>query len=226
MRESQGRHELKHYINYADVLQLRSRLPFVASIDRNATDGNAGYRVKSLYFDNYNDKVLKEKVDGVNKREKFRLRLYNDDTSFIRLEKKSKINGICFKESAVITADECSRLLDGDLDTLKGNGNQLCKELYAKMHYQHLRAKNIVDYQREAFIYPMGNVRITLDYDIRSSNNVHDFLKSKPVPVPISGVYILEVKYDNFLPEIIRGMVSLSSRRSTAFSKYAVTRIV
>ena len=94
------------------------------------------------------------------------------------------------------------------------------------MHYQQLRPKNIVDYQREAFIYPMGNVRITLDYDIRTSNTVHDFLQPEPIPIPIQGVYILEVKYDNFLPELIRGMVSLSSRRSTAFSKYAVTRIV
>ena len=225
MRESRGRHELKHYINYADVLQLRSRLPFVASIDKNATEGN-GYRVKSLYFDNYNDKVLKEKIDGVNEREKFRLRLYNYDTSFIRLEKKSKKKDICFKESTIITADECTRLLDGDFATLKESGNHLCQELYAKMQYQQLRAKNIVDYQREAFIYLMGNVRVTLDYDIRTSNNVHDFLKPELVPVPISGVYILEVKYDSFLPEIIRGVVSLSSRKSTAFSKYAATRII
>lgn len=225
MRESQGRHELKHYINYADVLQLRSRLPFVASLDKNATDGNS-YRVKSLYFDNYNDKVLKEKIDGLNEREKFRLRLYNDDTSFIRLEKKSKKNGVCFKESVIITADECTRLLDGDLAMLKENGNLLCQELYAKMHFQQLRARNIVDYHREAFIYPMGNVRVTLDYDIRTSNNVHEFLKPEPVPVPISGVYILEVKYDSFLPEIIRGVASLSSRKSTAFSKYAATRII
>lgn len=225
MSESRARHELKHYINYADVLQLRSRLPFVASLDKNATVGN-GYRVKSLYFDSYNDKVLKEKIDGVNEREKFRLRLYNDDTSFIRLEKKSKKNGICFKESAIITADECTRLLDGDLAALKKNENYLCRELYAKMHYQQLRAKNIVDYKREAFIYPMGNVRVTMDYDIRTSNNVNDFLKPEPVLIPIAGVYILEVKYDSFLPEIIRGIVSLSSRRSTAFSKYAVTRII
>lgn len=225
MRESQGRHELKHYINYSDLLQLRVRLPHVVILDKNAVQGR-GYRVKSLYFDNYNDKALKEKVDGVNEREKFRLRLYNNDTSFIRLEKKSKKNGICFKESAIITANECSRLLDGDIATLKENGNHLCLELYAKMYYQQLRAKNIVDYQREAFVYPMGNVRITLDYDIRTSNNIHDFLKAELVPVPIYGVYILEVKYDSFLPEIIRGIVSLSSRRSTAFSKYAVTRIV
>lgn len=225
MRESRGRHELKHYINYADVLELRARLSFVASLDKYAAQGN-GYRVKSLYFDNYNDKVLKEKIDGVNEREKFRLRLYNEDTSFIRLEKKSKKNGICFKESTIITANECRELLDGNLAMLKENGNPLCLELYTKMHYQQLRAKNIVDYRREAFVYSLGNIRVTLDYDIRTSNNVHDFLKAEPVPVPISGVYILEVKYDNFLPEIIRGIVSLSSRRSTAFSKYAATRII
>ena len=225
MSESHGRHELKHFINYADVLELRSRLPFVVSPDENGTEGN-GYRIKSLYFDNFNDKALKEKVDGVDNREKFRLRLYNNDTSFIRLEKKSKKNGICFKESAVISEEECRQLLNGDFAVLKGKENPLCLELYAKMFYQQLRPKNIVEYMREAYVYPIGNVRVTLDYDIRTCNNVYDFLKPEPVPVPIPGVYILEVKYDDFLPEIIRGIVSLSSRRSTAFSKYAATRIV
>jgi len=225
MKESKGRHELKHYINYADVLQLRSRLPFVASLDKNAVNGK-GYQVKSLYFDNYNDKVLKEKINGVNGREKFRLRLYNNDTSFIRLEKKSKRDGICFKESASLTEVECRRLLDGDFTVLKEKKDPLCLELYTKMHYQQLRAKNIVIYEREAYVYPMGNVRVTLDYDIRATSNIHDFLEPEAATIPISGVYILEVKYDNYLPEIIRGMVSLSSRRSTAFSKYAVTRII
>jgi len=197
MSKSHGRHELKHYINYADVIELRSRLPFVAKPDKNSIEGN-GYRVKSLYFDNYNDKALKEKIDGVNEREKFRLRLYNDDTSFIRLEKKSKKNGICFKESATISEEECRRLLDGDFAVLKEKENSLCLELYAKICYQQLRPKNIVDYRREAYVYPIGNVRVTLDYDIRTSQSIHDFLKSEPVPIPISGVYILEVKYDSF----------------------------
>jgi len=225
MRESRGRHELKHYINYADVLQLRSRLPFVARVDENAREGN-GYRVKSLYFDNYNDKALKEKIDGVNEREKFRLRLYHADTSFIRLEKKSKKNGLSYKEGTVITEESCRRLLAGDLEVLKESGQPLCMELYTKMHYQQLRPKNIVDYQREAYVYPAGNVRVTIDYDIRTSCNVNDFLSLKPILIPVPEVYILEVKFDSFLPEIIRGVVSLSSRRSTAFSKYAVTRLI
>lgn len=225
MSENQGRHELKHYINYADLLELRARLPFVASPDENSKEGY-GYRVKSLYFDNYMDKALLEKLDGVNEREKFRIRLYNNDTSFIRLEKKSKRNGLCYKDSAQIRAEECRCLLEGDYGVLKDHGHPLCLELYAKIQQQLLRPKNIVDYQREAFIYPMGNVRITMDYDIRTSLNIHNFLKAEPIPISVVGTYILEVKYDHYLPEIIRGVVSLSSRRSTAFSKYAVTRII
>lgn len=225
MDDSKGRHELKHYINYSDVLQIRTKLPFIATTDKNAVEGNS-YRVKSLYFDNYDDKVLKEKLDGVNHREKFRLRLYNNDFSYIRLEKKSKSNGICFKKNTIISSEECTRLLNGDLDVLKENGSDLCLELYTKMKYQYLRPKNIVDYCREAFIYPMGNVRITLDYDIRTSFSIHDFLKTEQVPFPLSGIYLLEVKYDHFLPEVIKGMVSLSNRKSTAFSKYSATRII
>lgn len=225
MSESHGRHELKHYINYADVIEIKSRLPFVAKPDKNSIGGN-GYRIKSLYFDNYNDKALKEKIDGVNEHEKFRIRLYNNDTSFIRLEKKSKKDGICFKESAILSEEECRRLIDGDFAVLKEKENPLCLELYAKMCYQQLRPKNIVDYKREAYVYPAGNVRITLDYDIRTGIDIHDFLKAEPAPIPVFGGYILEVKYDNFLPEIIRGLVSLSSRRSTSFSKYEATRII
>lgn len=225
MSKPKGRHELKHYINYGDILQLRARLPFVAKLDKHSAK-ERGYYVRSLYFDNYNDKALKEKVNGVNDREKFRLRFYNYDTSFIRLEKKSKRNGICFKESEVLSDEHCKRLIAGDLTALKENGSLLCMELYAKMHYQQLRTKNIVDYWREAYVYPPGNVRITLDYNIRADYNIHNFLEPKPSPIPISGVYILEVKYDNYLPNIIRGIVSLSNRKSTAFSKYAITRII
>lgn len=225
MRETGGRHELKHYINYGDLIQLRARLPCVARLDENSIEGN-GYRVRSLYFDNYTDKVLREKIDGVDEREKFRLRLYNDDISFIRLEKKSKKGGLCFKKSAAITAEECKQLISGDYEVLKDNGAPLLLELYTKMHYQQLRPKNIVDYRRDAFVYPVANVRITLDYDIRAGTDVNSFLDTDIITVPIPGAIILEVKYDCFLPEIIRGMVSLSSRRSAAFSKYAATRII
>lgn len=223
MRRTGGRHELKHYITHSDVLQLRSRLYPIAKPDAHATDG--GYRVRSLYFDNYQDKAFREKVEGVDDREKFRLRFYQDDISFIRLEKKSKHGGICFKESAPITVEQCQCLLDGRWRKLEGSSGLLL-ELYTKMQCQHLRPKTIVDYWREAYVYPAGNVRVTLDTDIRSSTRVSAFLEPKIPAIPLPNVRILEVKYDCFLPELIRGMVSLTSRQSTAFSKYAGTRFV
>ncbi len=225
MKKFEGRHEFKYYINYLDFIQLRSKLKIIADPDKNGIDGS-GYRVKSLYFDNYNDKLLKENLEGVNNREKFRLRIYNDDASFIRIEKKRKVKELSFKKGAVISTAECKNLLKGNLDILKKNGNPLCLELYAKMQYQYLRPKNIVGYNREAFVYRMGNVRVTLDYNIRMTYNTYGFLTSKYLPMAIPNVYILEVKYDSFLPEVIRDIVSVYSRGRISFSKYAATRII
>lgn len=223
MNETGGRHELKFFINHADFIQLRARLPFVACTDENALD-ETGYRVRSLYFDNYSDKALRQKIDGVNEREKFRLRLYNDDTDFIRIEKKSKANGLCFKQSAMITPEVCERLLLGAYEPLKESGDPLCWELYTKLHSELIRPKNIVDYKREAYVFPAGNVRITIDHDIRATADTSQFLYPRIIAIPIPETMILEVKYDHFLPELVRGMVALSSRQSAAFSKYAATR--
>ncbi len=225
MSEPRGRHELKHSINYSDMLQLRQKLPGVMRRDGNA-DADGGYRIRSLYFDNYSDKALREKVDGVDMREKFRLRFYNDDPSFIRLEKKSKRHGLCYKQSAHITYETCKALLNGDYEPLKESGDALLTELYAKMTYELLRPKNIVDYRREAYLFPAGNVRVTLDYDIRASQTPADFLSAGYASVPVRERLVLEVKYDGFLPDLIRGVVSLSSRQAAAFSKYAAARIV
>ncbi len=225
MRESGGRHELKYPINQTDLAELRARLPQLLEPDENSVGGNS-YRVRSLYFDNYADKVLKEKIDGVDGREKFRIRMYNNDPSFLRAEKKSKKNGLCFKESAVISAALCGQLLLGNCAPLKETGCQLLEELYVKMHTQLLRPKNIVDYTREAYVFPAGNVRVTLDCDIRGSLETTAFLQPGIVTVPVCGTAVLEVKYDRFLPELIRGIVSLSCRQSTACSKYAAARII
>ncbi len=225
MKKSLGRHEIKHYINYSDYVQLKARLPCVCKEDANMVAGK-GYRVRSLYFDNCYDKALIEKINGVNEREKFRLRLYNGDTSFIRLEKKSKINGICYKRSTVINEKMCSDILNGDYSSLKESSDPLLLEFYAKINFVLLRPKNIVDYQREAYVFPAGNIRITIDTDIKSCFDTMSLLKEDIISVPIQGSNILEVKYDAFLPEIIRGIVSLSSRRQSSFSKYAATRII
>ena len=218
------RHEYKHQVNLADIYGLRTRLLAIAGHDSNC-DADGTYFVKSLYFDNYMDKALREKIDGVNKREKFRIRYYGMDTSFIRLEKKSKINGLCNKVTCRITAEECQKIIDGDIEFMKDSEFELMRELYSKMKYQLLRPKCIVAYTRECFVYPPGNVRVTIDMNICGSNNVKEFLNPD---LPFLQTYhevILEVKWDEYLPQIIRDLVQVKSRRSAAFSKYAAIRI-
>ena len=130
------------------------------------------------------------------------------------------------KRSAALTAQEAQAIIDGDLEWMLQSGRPLIQELYFKMLSQGLRPKTIVDYTREPFVYAPGNVRVTLDYDIRTGLNCTDFLNPDCVTIPAgSAPIILEVKWDEFLPSVIRDIVQLDGRRTAAFSKYAVCRI-
>ena len=217
------RHEVQHEINYSDMLVIKYRLGAVAYPDPHTIDGK--YLIRSLYFDNADDKALMEKVNGMSRREKFRIRYYNGDTSVIHLEKKSKIDHLGNKQSAPLTADEAQSIVEGDIDWMLDSEYPLIKELYSKMINEGTAPKTIVDYTREPFIYPAGNVRVTLDYNIRSGLRCTDFLNTECVTVPVTDTIILEVKWDGFLPDIIRDAVSISDRREGAFSKYAACRI-
>lgn len=218
------RHEWKHEINYSDLLIIRQRMQAVARSDIHAIDGK--YHIRSLYFDTPSDTALREKLDGVNRREKFRIRYYNGDTSLIHLEKKSKLGGLGNKQTADLSAEEAQRIVDGSWEWMPSSGRPLVQELYSKMTTQGLRPKTIVDYTREAFIYPPGNTRITLDYDIRTGLGSTDFLNPDCPTIPAGDApIILEVKWDEFLPGVIRDAIQLGSRRSAAFSKYAACRI-
>ena len=218
------RHEWKHEINRTDLLVIRQRLRAVAETDPHAVDGS--YQIRSLYFDNIRDKALREKIDGVNMREKFRIRYYNGDPSVIHLEKKSRRNGLGTKYSADLTKEETKNIIDGNLDWMMNSKRPLIQELYCKMRYQGMEPKTIVEYTREPFIYRPGNVRVTFDYDIRTGIKSKDFLDPDCVMIPAGDAgIILEVKWDAFLPNIIRDAVWIPGRRETAFSKYAQCRI-
>lgn len=218
------RHEWKHEINASDMIALRQRLRAVARPDPHAADGR--YLIRSLYFDDPEDRALREKLDGVNRREKFRIRYYNGDISLIRLEKKSSQNGLSSKETAPLTAAEAQAIVDGASDWMLSSGRPLVQELYHKMKSGGLRPKTIADYTREPFVYPPGNVRVTLDYNIRTGLGCTDFLNPGCVTVPAGDApIILEVKWGAFLPGIIRDAVQLSGRHVSAFSKYAQCRI-
>lgn len=218
------RHEWKYEISASDMHTIRSRLRAVAHADKNAINGT--YLIRSLYFDDSGDTALREKIDGVNRREKFRVRYYNGDASFINLEKKSKINGLCNKASETVTDEEVKALLNGDTAWMNNSERPLVYEFYIKKKNRLLRPKTIVEYTREPYVFPAGNVRVTIDYNIRMGIDYTAFLNSECLTVPAGDApIILEVKWDEFLPNIVKDAVSIEDRRSTAFSKYAQCRI-
>ena len=218
------RHECKHEITAADRLVLISSLSAIARRDVHGQNGR--YKIRSLYFDDPRDTALREKIDGVTRREKFRIRYYGGDASYICLEKKSKWDGLCGKRSVLLSTQEVLALLDGDLDWMPDSGRPLVQELYWKMKSNVLRPRTIVDYTRDAFVFPAGNVRVTLDYNIRTGLGSTDFLNPDSVTVPAGDApAILEVKWDEFLPDVIREAVQLPGRHTSAFSKYAACRI-
>ena len=220
------RHELKYPISPADYLALRQRLRPVMKRDLHVgADGR--YTIRSVYFDNYQDKALREKVNGVPKREKFRIRYYNDDFSFITLEKKIKHNDLCMKIDAPLTVEEYWRILQEPGPWMLEHPQPLVRELYCKMKTQQLRPRVLVSYVREPYIYDAGNVRVTFDSHIRTSLFQREF--SDGVISDISATdtpndVILEVKFDAFLPEIIRCLLQSEELRQQAFSKYGSCR--
>ena len=221
----QYRNEVKHLINTGDRASICASMRAIAQLDPHAqTKGY--YTIRSLYFDNMADKALREKLDGVNEREKFRIRYYDGDTDLIHLEKKVKRDSMGYKVSCSLTAEEAQRIVDGDTLWMASDKRALVVELYAKMKGQGLRPKTIVDYERIPFVYGPGNVRVTIDYNIRTGLRCTDFLNPACVTIPASGNdIILEVKWDDYLPTIIRHAVQLKGRRQSAFSKYAQCRI-
>ena len=219
------RHEWKHLISPSDKAQLIARLSCICAPDPHY--GAGSYHIRSLYFDNVYDKALRERLNGQECREKFRIRYYNFDDSYIVLEKKSKFGQLCGKGSTGITRAEVEALLRGETDWLLQKDAPLCRELYAKMRCQLLKPRVIVDYTRRAFVYEPGNTRITIDDEVRTGLSSLNFFDPdlSTIPADITRPIILEVKYDAYLPDNIRRAVRLDDRRTTNFSKYAACRL-
>lgn len=220
------RNELKHIISKADAIVLRSRLSPIMRTDKHAgPDGR--YHIRSLYFDTPEDKALSEKMNGLAFKEKFRVRLYNHNHSFIRLEKKSKHYGKSVKLGTTVTREEVEEILKGNISFLRDSNQVLLRELFLKIRLDRLAPRTVVDYMREAYLFSAGNVRVTIDSDIKSSICSTDlFNASLPSASAIdSGSCILEVKFDGFLPEFIQDIIQLNKCSTTTYSKYAACRI-
>ena len=158
----------------------------------------------------------------MNRREKFRLRYYGESPAFFKLEKKYKVKGLCGKGACRLSREEGERLLRGDFAFLLEKEEPLAREFYAKLR-RGLAPKTVVRYTREAFLYAPGNVRVTLDGDIRAGAPERFLIPQKLLPA-LRGLAVVEVKYDAFLPEIVKLAVQVPNRQGTACSKYALCR--
>ena len=218
------RHEIKHFITQADAIAIRNSLSAVASIDPHAQK-EGYYRIRSLYFDDLRDSALWEKLDGVNERRKYRIRYYNDDLSYIMLECKMKRDNVGCKLQERLTEDELRRLMNGDICWMAASHRPLLVTFYVQMKTQGLRPRCVVEYMRVPFVYGPGNVRVTIDWNIRTGPPAQ-FPDPVGLTLPVAGnPMLLEVKWDEYLPSVIRQATALKSRGPTAFSKYAACRV-
>ena len=221
MKQLKFRHELKYLINHKDLALLRPRLRAVMRPDPHAVGGQ--YKIRSLYFDDYWNSAYGEKMAGVYQREKYRIRIYNDDDSVIRLECKNKRGSYICKESAPLTRAETERIIEGDYGFLLRRGENLCRKFYYCCTSRVMRPCVIVDYEREPYVCAAGDVRVTFDRNVRSTTvfrDIFDPVLPSPQYVLEDGKLVMEVKFTEFLPEIIRKLLQLESAESAAVSKY------
>ena len=218
------RHELKYLITTAQVEMLKSRLTGIVQLDSHAFGGS--YRIRSLYFDDYDDRGFYENENGVDPREKFRIRIYNADASRITLECKRKERGKTHKTACPLTLEQTRRLMDGIPPGDIAHQPPLLQKLTVRMLTAQMHPVVIVEYDRVPYVCQLGNVRITLDTSISSSTEIARFLEPdiprRPV-LPL-GQQLLEVKYDTFLPDYIYRSLALDNLSQTAFSKYYLCR--
>ncbi len=219
------RHEFKYAVSAPQLVLLENRIKNLLQPDPHA--GKDGiYNIRSLYFDDYYDRCLKENENGTDPREKFRIRIYNHSTDRIMLECKRKERGKTLKTSCPLTLRQTKILMKGqplpDIDSQP----PVLRKLTLEMLNNRMHPVVIVSYDRKPFVYTDGNVRITLDMNISSSTAVSAFLDDviPKRPVMPQGQHLLEVKYDEYLPEFIYKSIRMDTLRQTTYSKYYMCR--
>lgn len=217
--------EDKYLLPRNDYYELQERLRTVMTPDSNAGE-NGQYTISSLYYDDIADTDYYETIAGNPRRSKHRIRIYNDSLDVIKLEVKSKQYSRIAKVSSTITLDELNALMHGDTIAWGTNMDDARSVFNTCIRSRHLRPKVIVTYERSAYIYGPGNTRITFDTNVRASNNVERFGDPDLVYDRLEEDYILEVKYDQFIPDHIKQILETSTMLRESYSKYARCREV
>lgn len=223
--------EHKYFITEEQIAYLKTLLVPLLELDPHIS--GESYLIRSTYFDDIYNTCLMENEAGTDDREKFRIRTYNNNPELIHLELKSKKKGFTAKKSVELSKEEADRLISlntifRENETGITDANSYLKDkISSEMIYRQLRPVCIIEYERTAYIDPIGNVRITFDRNIGCCNSVEEFFEEYPQMVPVlpSGRHILEVKYDEILPDYIKAVLDSANLKKTAFSKYYYGRI-
>ncbi len=224
-KEQKYRHELKYVCTASQLALLQGRLHHLIPLDPHVGE-NGMYNIRSLYFDDYYNKCYYENENGTDPREKFRIRIYNGSKEKISLELKKKERGKTLKLSCPLTEEQCRILMKGEVLPDSKDYPPVLQKLLLQMKTNLMKPKIIVEYDRVPYVYSLGNVRVTLDKNISSSDKIEQFLDQEIYKRPImpAGWHVLEVKFDEFLPDYIKTTLQLDSLRQTAFSKFYLCR--
>ncbi len=224
MGKYQLRHELKYIIPEGEYALLRDKLMAIMPLDNHADPATRSYFIRSLYFDDIDNTALTEKEAGVQVRSKWRIRTYTSGS--IHLEKKMKFNQMTAKDSLTISSRQADTLIAGNWYNIPLRKHPLLDELYSLTRTRLLRPIVLVDYWREPYTFPAGNVRVTFDKDVHSGQFCHNLYAKDMMPIPVlePGTLIMEDKYDDFLPAHIGGILHSVRGSRLAISKYALSR--
>ena len=220
------RNEWKYRLKDADVFLVENKLNETLDFDEHSSANNT-YSVHSLYFDDYLNSCMNDNEAGLGTRIKWRIRYYDDNKNFIRLEKKEKKNGLCLKRSCQISHDDYQRIMNNDVESIVWDTDELLLKRFCLLIMKRVfKPKIVVDYERTAFVEPISNVRITFDKNISVSSDVGSFFDDNYLKYPIldKGNQIMEIKFDDILPNYIKKAAYISSLKQTTFSKYYLGR--
>lgn len=217
--------ENKYLVSDADIAVLEARLKMV--LDPDIHQAGSCYEIRSVYFDDILDSCMQENDAGVDCRNKYRIRMYDPAADVIHLEIKEKTAGLTRKYACSLTKQECESIMEGTMP-LQFDQRMPLNKLLLQMRCSKMEPKAVIAYERTAYVYPAGNVRITFDRNIMASRYCEDFFEERisgMVPVLPAGMNILEVKYDELLPDHIAQQLQIGKLHQTAFSKYYLGRL-
>lgn len=217
------RHEIKLLLSAADCAALRPKLAALLPLDPN-TGEKGEYFIRSLYFDDVNRRSYFEKLAGVSDRKKYRLRIYNCADAVIKLECKEKRGDLIRKRSATVSRECADALTKGDFSPLADSDDPLCREVYTLSRSSGLRPSVVVDYDREAYLHPVSNVRLTFDKALHAVCDRPDIFDPSLMSLPVfpDGSVIFEVKYDDVLPKFLQGVIAGAHGSKLALSKFTL----